>query len=342
MKQIQWLLVLGALLAGCSGGSGKAGAPPPPALVQTVGSATDAGLNVFSGEIRARHEADLAFRIGGKIVVRAVELGSRVKAGQPLARLDPADAALQAKMAADQRTLAEAELKRYRELREKNFISQAVLDAKETTYRNADAQARWSGNQSAYTTLLADRDGVITAVNAEPGQVVSAGQPVLRLAGLDELETAISVPESRIASLHVGDAVSIGLWAGADKRYAGKVREIAPAADPVTRTFSVRIAMPDRDAAVKLGMTANAALQDGAGSSVLRVPLAAVVGRDRAATVWVVDPKTQMVAPRPVKVQRYGEAGALVAEGLHAGELIVIAGGHKLAPGQKVRPVTAP
>jgi RND family efflux transporter MFP subunit len=309
--------------------------------VQTVAPAGAVGLNVFSGEIRARHETDLAFRIGGKIIARDVELGALVKRGQRLARLDPVDFALQAKMAADQRVLAEAELKRYRGLREKNFISQAVLDAKETTYRNADAQARWSGNQSAYATLLADRDGVITAVNAESGQVVTAGQPVLRLAGLDELETAISVPESRIGDIRIGDPVNISLWAGAEKRYQGRVREIAPAADPVTRTFAVRIAMPDRDAALKLGMTASAVLAGG-DAEVLRVPLAALMGRDGQATVWTVDARTQSVAPRAVKVLRYGEDVALIAQGLKPGERIVVAGVHKLASGQTIRPIAAP
>lgn len=339
-----WMLLPALLLAACSGGD-KQPAAVQPVLVRSVAGG-EAGLNAYAGEIRARLETDLAFRIGGKIIAREVELGTAVKRGQRLARLDPEDSALQAKVAADQRTLAEAELKRYRELREKNFISQAQLDVRETAFRNADAQARWSGNQSSYATLVADRDGVISAVNAEPGQVVAPGQPVLRLAATDEFEAAISVPESAIDRIHVGNAVSVGLWAGGGKRHAGRVREIAPAADPVTRTFAVRIALPGRDASLRLGMTANVILPDVAGTGLLSVPLAAVIGRDAAdgahrTTVWVVDPATQTVAPHPVKVARYGEDSALIAEGLKAGEQIVVAGAHKLLAGQKVRPVAA-
>lgn len=341
-RQLLKLLPL-ALLTACGGGE-KQAVVAQPVLVRSVGTA-GAGLDAYSGEIRARQEADLAFRIGGKIVAREVELGTRVQRGQRLARLDPEDSALQAKIAADQRSLAEAELRRYRDLRERNFISQAQLDAKETAFRNADAQARWSGNQSAYAMLTADRDGVITAVHAEPGQVVAPGQAVLRLAATDELEVAISVPEGSIARIRVGDPASVGLWAGDERRQAGRVREIAPAADPVTRTFAVRIALPGRDPALRLGMTANVLLS-GSDGNLLSVPLASVVGRDTApggnkAAVWVVDPATQTVAPHPVQVARYGEDTAFIRSGLKAGEQIVAAGAYRLRAGQKVRPLPA-
>jgi len=329
--------------------------PPPPApravIAQVVGAKPNEGANVYSGEVRARHENDLAFRVGGKVVARYVDVGATVKKGTELARLDPQDAQLGVESARSQlaaaeadHALAKAELARYRDLYAKQYVSKAVLDARENTFNTtkarleqARAQAQVARNQSSYTSLVAEADGVITAVNVEAGQVVSAGQPVLRFARPEEKEVAINVPETRLRDLRDGNQVTVALWAAPDKPYIGRVREVAPNADPATRTFMAKITILDPDIAVKLGMTANVLLGDRAGAEVITLPLTALTQVDGKPAVWVVDPQTSKVNLRPVAVGAYREDGVTVRDGLRAGEVVVTAGVHKLLPGETVR-----
>ncbi|HTO48414.1 MAG TPA: efflux RND transporter periplasmic adaptor subunit [Burkholderiales bacterium] len=329
--------------------------PPPPApravIAQVVGAKPNEGANVYSGEVRARHENDLAFRVGGKVVARYVDVGATVKKGTELARLDPQDAQLGVESARSQlaaaeadHALAKAELARYRDLYAKQYVSKAVLDARENTFNTtkarleqARAQAQVARNQSSYTSLVAEADGVITAVNVEAGQVVSAGQPVLRFARPEEKEVAINVPETRLRDLRDGNQVTVALWAAPDKPYIGRVREVAPNADPATRTFMAKITILDPDIAVKLGMTANVLLGDSAGAEVITLPLTALTQVDGKPAVWVVDPQTSKVNLRPVAVGAYREDGVTVRDGLRAGEVVVTAGVHKLLPGETVR-----
>lgn len=330
-----WSLMLAtALLAACSK---EAPPPAPPKLVRTlvVGVADAAAVRSYSGEVRARYETPLGFRIGGKITTRLVDAGARVKAGQPLARLDAGDAALQAAQAEANRALAEADARRFRDLRAQNFVSQAALDAKETALKTADAQAGLAKNQSAYTTLVADHDGVVAAVFAEPGQVVAAGQPVLRVARDGEREVAIALPEGDIAGLEPGAVAEIAIWS-AGKSYRGRLRELAPAADAATRTYAARVTVLDPDAALALGMTAGVRFVPADGAKPPTVPLAALYQQGNEPAVWVVG-ADGTVTLRKVKIAAYTDAGAAVAEGLSAGERIVAAGVHKLAPGEKVR-----
>lgn len=342
MKKNLTLLLVAAMLAAC----GREEAPPArierPALTYVVGTrAGDVG-NVYSGEIRARHEAQLGFRIGGKIVERMVDAGAVVKAGQPLARLDAADTALQANAAEAQYQLAEADAKRYRELRVRGFVSQAALDAKETALRAAAAQAGLARNQSAYTTLRADRDGVVAETLAEAGQVVSAGQPVLRLAQEGGREVAIAIPESQLAGLKLGAPAVITLWAGeGESSFAGKLRELAPAADPVSRTYPARVALEEAGANLALGMTARVRfdLSTGSGQAPgdgLVVPLTALFQQGDKQAVWVVA-ADRSVSLRPVRVAEYRDDGAVIAEGIKGGERIVSAGVHKLSAGERIR-----
>jgi RND family efflux transporter MFP subunit len=332
-------LLLPLVLAACGEKSPPPSATPAgPKLVkaQKVGAGDTAGTHRYSGEVRARYESTLGFRIGGKLVQRLVDAGARVKAGQALARLDPADAQLTAAQAEANRALAAADLKRTQDLRARNFISQAALDARETAARAAEAQAQLAKNQSSYTTLAADADGVIAAVLAEPGQVVGAGQGVFRLARDGEREVAINIPESRVAGLKVGAGGTVELWAGdRGKAYKGVLRELAPAADPATRTFAARVSIADADAAVALGMTATVSFA-GAGDERIVVPLAAILQQGNAAAVWVIG-KDNAVTQRPIEVERYGDAGAVIRSGLNAGEVIVAAGAFKLTAGEKVR-----
>lgn len=325
-------------------------APPPDAqqhalkLVKalTVGMADASAESRYSGEVHARYETTLGFRIGGKIAERLVDAGARVKAGQPLARLDPADAQLAATQAEANRALAVAELKRSQDLKAKSFISQAALEAKETAAKAAEAQAGLARNQADYTTLRADAGGVVAAVLAEPGQVVSAGQAVFRLARDGEREVAIAIPESRLDGLKLGTAATVELWAGQDsgsrKRYRGVLRELAPAADAATRTFAARVSIPDADAAVALGMTATVSFARPGGERIV-VPLAAVIQQDGGKSgpaVWVIG-ADDVIALRAVEAERFGDAGMIVRQGLQPGERIVAAGAFKLTPGEKVR-----
>jgi RND family efflux transporter MFP subunit len=342
-----------ALLAACA-----AEAPPPPApravIAQVVGSTPTDTANVYSGEVRARYENDLAFRVGGKVVARLVDVGATVKKGQPLARLDPQDAQLNAEAARSalagaeaDHALAKAEVERYRDLYEKRFVSQAVLDARETAFNTTKArleQARAhthvASNQSAYTTLAAEADGVITAVSLEPGQVVASGQTIMRFAQTREKEVVISLPENRLGELRDATAILVAVLAAPDKPAVGRIREIAPNADAATRTFAARISILDPDPTIRLGMTATVALGERKRADVLRLPLTALTQADGKPAVWVVDPRTSKVGLRPVAIGAYREDGVTVSAGLEPGEVVVTAGVHKLLPGETVRVVS--
>lgn len=329
-------------------------APPRPALVVTAGENATGTDMALVGEVRPRYESAQGFRIAGKIIERRVETGSMVRKGQLLARLDAADTGLSAQASeADVRAveadnaLAEAELERQRQLYVKKFISKSALDLREAQYKTslarvqqAKAQAAVSGNQSRYTALLAERDGVVTEIHAEPGQVVSTGEVIAHVADLKQMEVVVAVPESRMAGVKVGAPVLVRLWATREKAYPGKIRELAPAADTATRTFQVRVSISQADEAVRLGMTAGvkfAAAEDTA----LLLPIPAVTQRDGKTVVWVVDGKTHQVQPRAVQIGEYREDGVLVTQGLHEGEHVVAAGVHILVPGQVVRLVQA-
>ncbi|CAG4884706.1 Efflux transporter periplasmic adaptor subunit [Georgfuchsia toluolica] len=342
MRAISAPLLATLLLAACGNNAAPPAAEPVrPALVQKLAPVAGSAVNTYPGEIRARHETDMAFRIPGKIVAREVEVGSTVAAGTVLARLDPADTGLRLSQAEAQLALALADVKRLRELRTKNFISQSALEAKETEFKSVAAQADLARNQAAYAVLRADRPGVVTAVNAEQGQVVAAGQPVVRLARPEELEVVVDIAENQLQALRAAKQISIMLWASPGKRYRGRLRELAPAADAATRTFRARISVLEPDAEVRLGMTANIVLGDNAGAEIFILPLSALTRNDGKPAVWVFDPATQTVAPRSVSLSDFsGEDQVNIADGLKAGEIVVIAGVHKLRAGQKVKPET--
>jgi len=332
MKHVLVPVLLAAMLAACEK------APPPVAPVPTVKTMrvgeVGAAARSYSGEVRARHETPLAFRIGGKLLERRVDAGAAVKAGQLLARLDPADVNLQAGQAEAQRRQALADAKRYRDLHARNFVSAAALDARETALTAADAQAGIARNQAAYALLTADHAGVVAAVLAEPGQVVSAGQAVLRLARDGEREAAIAVPETQVATLRPGQAAEVRLWNG-NRAYPGRLRELSPAADPATRTYAARVSILAADAQVILGMTASVSFAESTAAAPT-VPLAALFQQGQDFAVWTVG-QDNLLALKPVRVARYSDAGAVIADGLQAGERIVAAGVHKLTAGQKVR-----
>lgn len=341
-------LLLPLALASCT----KPASPPPPVravLAHEVKSSAVGGGASYPGEIRPRIESALGFRISGKLVDRRVDVGASVKAGQVLARLDPSDPDLAAQAARSQQAaaladaeLARAEAARYKSLRAQNFVSQSALDARlavlkaaESRLAAAQAQADVASHQTQYTELVADTAGTVSGVLAEVGQVVAAGQPVLRVARPSEKEVAIAVAENRVAELSAARGISVTLWADAERKYRGRLREISPQADPVTRTYAARIALIDADENVRLGMTATVTLAATAPNALL-VPASSIVQVDGQPAVWVLG-DAGAITKRPIVVAAWREDGALVRSGLRAGERIVAAGGQKLMPGEKVR-----
>jgi len=341
-----------SLLAGCSKEA------PPPEDVRPVRALTLAagGINAsttFSGDVRPRYESRLGFRVGGKISARKVDVGSSVKRGTVLMQLDPQDLRLgqtqaQASLRAAQTSyeLARAELKRYQDLRSQNFVSQAVLDQKVAAARSAQAsveaaraQSREQANQTGYASLEADTEGVVTGIDAEVGQVVQAGTPVVRVARTDEKEVVIGVPEDQVDELRHADQVKVRLWADPDRSIPGKIREVAPVADPATRTYTVKVSIPASED-VRLGMTAVVEIQrQAAGGSQLRVPLSSLVQNKGASAVWVVE--NNAVRLQPVQVGGVAGNDVLLSGGVQPGQTIVTAGVNLLKPGQKVRILTA-
>lgn len=306
------------------------------ALTMVAGSGASTSGNAYSGEIRARHETQLGFRIGGKIIERLVEVGVHVDAGQALMRLDPEDAALQHGSAEAQRQLAEAESKRYRELFTKGFVSQSAMDAKEAALKAATAQAALTRNQYAYTTLHADHAGVITATLAEAGQVVGAMQPVLHLAHDGEREVAIALPETHLANLKVGAIATVSMLDAKAAPLRGRLREIAPVADPASRTYAARITLQNPNPGIALGMTARVSFANDRKDTGLLIPLSAIFQQGRQAAVWIVA-ADRTINLRKVEIAAYRDDGAIIASGLDAGERIVSNGVHRLAAGEKIR-----
>ncbi len=322
---------------------GACGKPPvspePVRTVRVMQVRADAAPAVltFPGEVRARHESRLAFRLGGKMIERRVEAGTRVHRGDVLARIDAQDAALNAAQAEAARALAQAEVRRYRDLREKNFVSQAVLDSKETVLKTATAQAGMARNQAAYATLVADGEGVITALEAETGQVVGAGQTIFRVAQGNEKEIAFAVPESELAALRDVESFAIRLNSLPGRSWNARLREVAPAADATTRTYAVRLSVMQADEAMQLGMSATVEAKVSRGGTAYRLPLSAFFTRDAQTHVWVVDPHAQTVAKATVHTDGMAGNDLRVIAGLQPGQWVVTAGANLLEAGQKVR-----
>lgn len=344
------LLTLPALLA-CTP------APPqqePLRAVRTMELQSDVATlqHEYAAEVRARTESRLAFRVGGKLVRRLVDVGSIVKAGQPLAQLDPADLALgqdaaRAALAAAEAQLAlnEAELKRYRELRDQGFISGLEFERREAALKTSRAQAEqmraqagMQVNQAGYAMLLADAPGVVTAVEAEPGAVLAAGAPVLRLAHDGPRDAVFSVPEDRLPALRAllgrPGALKMKPW-GSDTLRPATVRELAAAADPVTRTFQVKADIGATD--LRLGQTATVLVDAPPQAGIFKLPLTAVFEQGGQPQVWLVDPARMTVGAQPVAVAGAEGNLVLVAGGLAAGQRVVTAGVHTLTAGQTVR-----
>jgi RND family efflux transporter MFP subunit len=343
------VLALSLALAGC----GSKEAPQEPirsVKVMTVGTDTFKSSFEYAGEVRPRVESRLSFRVAGKILRRQAELGQRVKAGEVLAQLDPQDYKLAADAARAQVAaastnfdLAAADFKRYAVLKEQNFISGAELERRETALKaakaqldQAKAQLAAQGNQARYATLVADVSGVVTGVEAEPGQVVTAGMPVVRIAQDGPRDVVFSVPEDKVGGIKPGSGVTVRVWA-ANTTLPGKVREIAASADPVTRTFGVKVSLPER-AAPALGTTVYVSPQSLglAGAPVIKLPTSALRKEGAGTAVWVLDRQTMTLKSQPIVISTADGNEAVIASGLQPGMTVVSAGVHVLSPGQKV------
>ncbi|TAF83275.1 MAG: efflux RND transporter periplasmic adaptor subunit [Curvibacter sp.] len=337
------------LLTACS----KPAPPEEPVRavkLMTVGVGNIQSSLEFSADVRARVESRLGFRVGGKVVRRAVELGQTVKAGQVIAQLDPQDYKLAAEAARAQvaaaqtnRDLAAADYKRYKELRDQNFISGAELERRDTALKAAQAQLEQAqaqlnsqGNQAGYTTLVADVSGVVTAVSAEVGQVVAAGTPVVQIAQDGPRDVVFSVPEDKVALIKQGSKVDVRVWAS-KTQVEGTVREVAASADPVTRTFTVKVALEAKDA-LPLGSTVSVAPKalDRNAVQVIKLPTSALLKSGDGSSVWVLDNATMTVKPQSVVVATADGNDAVITQGLMPGMQVVVAGVHVLSPGQKV------
>lgn len=360
--------LLALALAAC----GKEEAPPPPEMpVLVVHPQASAGAleEAFPGEVRARQESPLSFRVGGNVLRRLVDAGDKVHAGQVLAELDVADYQLQANASRAQLAAAEADLvrarddlARYRTLADQQLVSRSSLDTQTAAYKAAQGQVDAARanldvnrNQARYAQLVAPADGVIASREIEAGQVVSAGQAAFTLAADGGREVVIALPENGIRRFKVGQDVQVELWSAQGKRWPGTLREIAPSADAQTRTYAARVNLADEALqAVDLGQSARVYVA-GTGQG-LSLPLAAVQqGRasergaaagtqagkpaDAGASVWVVDPADSTLKARAVQVGAYGSTSVPVLAGVQADEWVVAAGGHLLREGQKVRPV---
>jgi len=351
------LLLLGVMsIAACS----KHDPVPEPiraVRTMTVASSSSIGTNEYAAEVRARTESRLGFRVGGKIVRRAVNLGDSVKPGQLLAQLDPQDLKLgqdsaRAALVAAQANFdqADADYKRFRELRDQGFISSAELERRETALKAARAQLDQSraqssvqGNQAAYAALVADVAGAVTGVEAEPGMVVAAGAPVILLAVDGPRDVVFSVPEDKVNALKAlaskPGKLKVRAWGADAEPIPITLREVAASADPVTRTFLVKGDLGSHPAAkaMRLGQTATVIAESEKVSGVTKLPLSAL-REDRGNTsVWVVDPASMTVKTQPVQVAGAEGNEAVVTNGLAPGAIVVTAGVHVLAQGQKVK-----
>ena len=347
------------LLAACSGD--KPAAVVKPVLVVQPGAA-GAGLSAYAGEVRAREEPPLSFRIPGRLARRHVDIGDHVAAGQPLAELDASDWTLQRESARaavasaeSDLALAKAELDRYKNLLDRQLVSRSLYDtrvaqqqAAAARLRQARAQASVAGNQAGYAVLRAPHAGVISQRLVDAGEVVAAGQPVYVLSAEGGLEVAFSVPEQRVGEFRPGLPLAIELWASG-QRLPGTLREIAPSADPLTRTYAARVSFDDPSAKADVGQSARVWARDRKDEGIA-VPLSAIVETDGRAAVWVVRPstvkdeddkarKTLVVRRVPVRIGPYGEDRVPVLSGLRPDDWVVAAGAHLLRENQEVKPV---
>src|SRR3954470_2370504 len=347
------LAFLAIALTGCNDKVAEKPALSRPVLVATVHYEAESPERSFVGIIKPRIETDMGFRVPGKVAKRLVEVGQTVDVGQPLATLDEVDLKLQAEQAeaefrAATGVLAQAGAaeQRAKDLRGKGWTTDAQLDqshaaADEARARlnRAERSVELTKNSLSYATLAADARGVVTATLIEPGQVVAAGQASIRVARFAEKEAVVAIPETLVGRAKSG-AASVTLWSEPNQKYVAKLREIAPTADPATRTYLAKFSLPAADDKVSLGMTATLTLSDAATERVARLPLSALFNEGGKPSFYVVD-DNGAVTLKPVAVKSYESNDVVITGGVEEGAKIVALGVQKLDPGQRVRIVSS-
>src|SRR3954471_692725 len=318
------IAILAFSLVGCNEIAAQKADPGRPVLAATVHYQQESPARSFVGTIRPRIETDMGFRVPGKVAKRLVEVGQSVEPGQPLAALDEVDLKLQAEQAQAEFTAATGVLaqaaaseQRAKDLRAKGWTTDAQMDqaraaADEARARldRAERSVDLTRNALSYTTLVADGRGVVTATLIEPGQVVASGQTAIRIARVAEKEAVVAIPETLFGRAKEG-AASVTLWSEPDRKYAAKLREIAPSADPATRTYLAKFSLLDADDKVSLGMTATLTLSDAETARVARVPFSALFSQGGEPSLYVVDNAGQ-VTLKPVAVKTYESSDVVV------------------------------
>src|SRR5580700_2478682 len=347
------LATVAILLTGCNDQVAEKPAESRPVLVATVHYEAQSPERSFVGTIRPRIETDMGFRVPGKVAKRLVEVGQTVDIGQPLATLDEIDLKLQAEQAEAELRAATGVLaqagaaeQRAKDLRVKGWATDAQMDqasaaADEARARlnRAQRSVELTNNSLSYATLLADTRGVVTATLIDAGQVVAAGQTAVRVARFAEKEAVVAIPETLLGRAKEGTA-TVTLWSEPDRKYAAKLREVAPSADPATRTYLAKFSLPDAGDKVSLGMTATLTLADPATQRVARLPLSALFSQGGDPSSYVVDDQGEVVL-KPVAVKSYETNNVVIAGGVDEGAKVVVLGVQKLDPAQKVRVVSS-
>jgi RND family efflux transporter MFP subunit len=347
------LAMLAIALAGCNELAAEKVVPSRPVLVATVHYEAESPERSFVGTIKPRIETDMGFRVPGKVAKRVVEVGQTVDVGQPLATLDEVDLKLQAEQAeaefrAATGVLAQAAAaeQRAKDLRGKGWTTDAQMDQAKAAADEARARlnraqrsVELTNNSLSYATLVADTRGVVTATLIDPGQVVAAGQTAIRVARFAEKEAVVAIPETLVARAKEGIA-TVTLWSEPNKKYAAKLREIAPAADPATRTYLAKFSLPGAGESVSLGMTATLTLSDPETERVARLPLSALYSQGGAPSLYIVDAQGD-VTLKPVTVKSYESNSVVITGGVDEGAKVVALGVQKLDPAQKVRVVSS-
>ncbi|CAN1570819.1 AcrA Membrane-fusion protein [Rhabdaerophilaceae bacterium] len=332
----------------------KAAAPVErPVLVQKVILTTLAQPRVLVGTVRARIEADHGFRLAGKVATRQVQTGDRVKQGMVLATLDPTDLRLQRETAEAELAAARAserqaasEITRINELRQKGWSTDQSLDRQKAAVeeaigrrKRAERNASLAANAQSYAELKAEADGIVIAVNVEPGQVVAAGQAVFRIAHDGDREAQVAVPEQEIDDIRLARATAT-LWTEPGRLLTAQLRELSPNADVLTRTFQARFTLSGLAPDTPLGMSVSLTVSPAEAQPVARIPLSAVLNEGAGPEVYIVDEQSRELQRRKVVVKAYESRDAIVSSGLKDGDVVVILGIHKLKPGQKVTTIT--
>jgi RND family efflux transporter MFP subunit len=347
------LAAMAMSLAGCNDKVAQKAEPSRPVLIATVHYEAETPERSFVGTIRPRIESDLGFRVPGKVAKRLVEVGQTVDVGESLATLDEIDLKLQAEQAKAEQSAATGVLaqasaaeNRTRELRAKGWTTDAQMDsaraaADEARARleRAERSVELTQNSLSYATLVADARGVVTATLIEPGQVVASGQPAIRVARFAEKEAVVAIPETLLGRARSGEA-TVALWSEPDRKYAAKLREISPSADPATRTYLAKFSLPDADGKVSLGMTATLTLADRATERVARLPLSALFNAGDGPAFYVVDDAGEIRLMK-VAVKGYESNDVVISGGVDEGAKVIALGVQKVDPGQKVRVVSS-